>query len=67
MAWNSDVDVKFNNPPANTPGIRLIPDFEDPDFVVWMRTAGLPTFRKLWRVVHTPLKGDYVLTIRNSA
>lgn len=66
IAWPSDLDSKFKNPPADTLGIRVIPDLTDPDFVVWMRTAALPTFRKLWRVINTDLKGDYVVEINNN-
>jgi len=32
-----------------------------------MRTAALPTFRKLWRVINTPLRGTYTVEIKNSA
>ena len=36
-------------------------------FVVWMRTAGLPDFRKLWGKIESDLSaGDYNLTISNS-
>mmetsp|Transcript_6481 Transcript_6481/g.10618 ORF Transcript_6481/g.10618 Transcript_6481/m.10618 type:complete len:360 (+) Transcript_6481:49-1128(+) len=36
----------------------------DEDFIVWMRTAGLPTFRKLHRIIRQPLEaGQYVLLI----
>jgi len=28
----------------------------DEEFIVWMRTSGLPTFRKLYRVINTDLK-----------
>lgn len=70
VAWESDLKEKFNNPPANSPGIRLtnpdgsILNFEDPDFVVWMRTAGLPHFRKLYRVINTDLNpGVYTMVI----
>jgi hypothetical protein len=68
IAWQSDLDVKFKNPPNGTPGKRVdnINDFTDPDFVVWMRTAGLPTFRKLWRVIDTKLVGDYTIEINNN-
>jgi len=45
IAWTSDKNKKFKNPPLNAPGIRTIPDFQDEDFIVWMRTAGLPDFR----------------------
>jgi len=65
VAWKSDLDSKFNNPPGNT-GVRVIPDFKDVDFIVWMRTAALPTFRKLYRVINTDLQGDYTVTIRNN-
>jgi hypothetical protein len=33
---------------------------------VWMRTAGLPNFRKLWGKINGDLpKGDYILKIEN--
>jgi len=66
IAWQSDLDVKFANPPNGTPGVRVIPDFKDPDFIVWMRTAGLPTFRKLHRVINTKLVGTYTIEIQNN-
>jgi len=66
VAWASDVDTKFNNPPADTPGIRVIPNFKDVDFIVWMRTAALPTFRKLWRIINEPLVGDLLVHIHNN-
>jgi len=66
IAWQSDLTDKYSNPPAGTQGIRVIPDFKDPDFIVWMRTAALPTFRKLWRVVNTALVGNYTLRINNN-
>ena len=28
---------------------------EDEHFVVWMRAAGLPNFRKLWATIHDDL------------
>jgi len=66
IAWQSDVQTKFNNPKPTTQGIRVIPDFKNPDFVNWMRTAGLPTFRKLYRVIDQPLVGSYNITIQNN-
>eukprot|EP01126_Amoeba_proteus_P042427 TRINITY_DN4611_c0_g1_i11.p1 TRINITY_DN4611_c0_g1~~TRINITY_DN4611_c0_g1_i11.p1 ORF type:complete len:159 (+),score=25.12 TRINITY_DN4611_c0_g1_i11:709-1185(+) len=65
IAWDSDINSKFNNP-KNSTGIRVIPDLKHPDFVVWMRTAGLPTFRKLYRIINTDLVGDYRVYIHNT-
>jgi len=67
IAWASDVDKKFNNPPIEAPGIRVIADFEDEDFIVWMRTAGLPNFKKLYRIIDEDLApGDYIVDIENN-
>jgi len=67
IAWSSDVKSKFHNPPANAPGIRVIPDFEDEDFIVWMRTAGLPNFKKLYRIIDMDLDpGMYQVEIANN-
>jgi len=64
IAWASDREKKFKNPPDGTPGIRVIPDIEDEDFIVWMRTAGLPDFKKLYRIIEGGLKkGTYTVTI----
>ena len=39
-------------------------DVTDPHFIVWMRTAGLPNFRKLYGEIGETLEaGDYDLTI----
>jgi hypothetical protein len=36
-------------------------------FMVWMRTAGLPEFRKLWGRIETQLPaGNYLININNS-
>jgi len=36
-------------------------------FIVWMRTAGLPNFRKLWGKIETDLPaGTYTLGINNN-
>jgi len=64
IAWASDREKKFKNPPADTPGIRVIPDLEDEDFIVWMRTAGLPDFKKLYRIIDQDLEvGTYTILI----
>ncbi|KAF2070911.1 hypothetical protein CYY_007777 [Polysphondylium violaceum] len=66
IAWTSDKEKKFKNPPANAVGIRIIPDFEDEDFIVWMRTAGLPDFKKLYRIIEQDLQGTYTVDIQNN-
>lgn len=39
---------------------------EDQHFMVWMRCAGLPNFRKLYAVIRTPLPaGTYTVTVSN--
>lgn len=65
IAWKSDHSVKFNNPPnwngyTNPPNwnnkyaynLSSNPDntgYKNEELIVWMRTAALPTFRKLNR------------------
>jgi len=67
IAWSSDVKEKFNNPPVDAPGVRVIADFEDEDFIVWMRTAGLPNFKKLYRIIDQDLQpGYYQVDIANN-
>lgn len=39
---------------------------ENEHFIVWMRTAGLSNFRKLWGHIDTPLiNGTYTFTVDN--
>jgi len=66
IAWPTDVKNKFKNPKPDTPGIRTIADFEDEDFIVWMRTAGLPSFSKLYRIIDIDLKGEFTVDIFNN-
>lgn len=76
IAWESDVSTKYKNsaetgsnfPPFAgkdcSPGSGQCT--EDEDFIVWMRTAGLPTFRKLYRTITTDLEpGDYTVVVQN--
>ncbi|XP_022131016.1 cell cycle control protein 50A [Pieris rapae] len=92
IAWTSDKDIKFRNPPGDLktafanftkpvnwrkPVWMLDPNntdnngFQNEDLIVWMRTAALPTFRKLYRRVdHTRAgfiiglaKGPYTLQV----
>ncbi|BES99949.1 Cell cycle control protein [Nesidiocoris tenuis] len=72
IAWESDKNVKFRNPPGNLKKAfegfakpvnwrrnvwELDPydpennGFQNEDLIVWMRTAALPNFRKLYRKI----------------
>ena len=65
IAWQSDVDMKFKKPVDS----ELIQwkNVTDEHFMVWMRPAGLPNFRKLWgRIKENLEKGTYEITIQNS-
>jgi len=59
ISWQSDRDKKFKDVGSSLPdsftrygtgGFRL-PNITNEDFIVWMRTAGLPTFKKLYRKI----------------
>jgi len=66
IAWKSDVEHRYVNPPPNEPGIRVIKDFEDEHFVVWMKVGVFPIFRKLYAIVEQDLSpGKYVIEIDN--
>lgn len=69
IAWPSDRDKKFkyynyvNDSDVSYTNIgqngKRLPDVEDEAFMVWMRTAGLPTFKKLRYIIKSDLKkGD---------
>jgi len=78
IAWASDRDVKFKVPTGVDAVNRMypqdyynelghvIPKHDDEDFLVWMRTAALPSFRKLYRIIDVDLDpGTYVFAIEN--
>jgi hypothetical protein len=77
IAWPSDKAYKFAMPPGPivdgvnaTPVIDVGPlanfDITNEHFIVWMRTAALPTFRKLYGVIRHDLPaGQYSLRINN--
>lgn len=78
IAWDSDRKVKFQKPDGllnNTmnpktyynESTHVIPSVTDEDFIVWMRTAALPSFRKLHRIINVDLTpGNYSFVINQS-
>lgn len=68
IAWFSDKRM-FKNPTEKIPGIRVVENVTDEDFLVWLRTAAFPTFRKLYRKVSVgegELSGTLRLTVANN-
>lgn len=72
IAWKSDIKGKysdkvaenFNTEPAKRGGSTIEgPLAEDEHFIVWMRTAPLPTFRKLWGKFEDEFKKGDVLKV----
>lgn len=65
IAWKSDQENKFKNcedckdangDPIAWESVQWL-DVTDPHFIVWMRTAGLPNFRKLWGQIDQTING----------
>jgi hypothetical protein len=70
ISWESDRKDKFKArapvPVETTVGYRNqpLPRVDDEDFIVWMRTAGLPTFKKLKFIITEDLKKDDVISVQ---
>ena len=61
IAWSADKSKKFKN--SNDKSKQWI-DMENEHFIVWMRPAALPNFRKLWGRIKQDLdKGNYTLNV----
>ncbi|KAF7831167.1 ALA-interacting subunit 1-like [Senna tora] len=74
IAWNSDKTAKFGSDvfPKNFQQGSFIgggkldeskPLSEQEDLIVWMRTAALPTFRKLYGRIETDLQANDVIDV----
>lgn len=74
IAWKSDKDYKFGDEvfPKNFQSGDLIgggklnetvPLNQQEDLIVWMRTAALPTFRKLYGRIETDLEANEKITV----
>ena len=65
IAWSID-KKKFKNLDSENRYRQWI-DVESERFMVWMRPAALPDFRKPWGIINKDLKkGNYILTIKNN-
>lgn len=72
IAWESDKEFKFklltggDSKIANYTNNYWM-DVTNEHFIVWMRTAGLPNFRKLWGKINQRLEpGNYTVVINNN-
>lgn len=66
IAWDADKQYRFSNMDGSWKDVQWT-DMEDEHFIVWMRTAGLPTFRKLWGRIEQDLQpGTYSVSISNN-
>lgn len=66
IAWESDRKYKFKNPKGDWLKTQWM-DLENEHFIVWMRTAGLPDFRKLWGRIDRDLEpGTYTVGISSN-
>jgi len=70
IAWDSDVREKFkpfedfsNTTMTNIGPQNITLDHTKQDFMVWMRTAGLPTFKKLRYIINQTLQKDTTVTV----
>jgi len=64
IAWPSDISNKFSLPP-NASSIQWI-NVTNEHFIVWMRTAATPSFRKLWGSIPGGIKaGTYHFVVTN--
>ena len=62
ISWPGDKGDKYKRAP-NSESTQWV-DPENEHFIVWMRTSGLPNFKKLWGVINQDLApGNYTLHV----
>jgi len=62
IAWPDDIGNKFKLDASRKSEYWI--NVEDEHFIVWMRTSGLPNFRKLWGVIAEKLvAGTYIVEV----
>lgn len=67
IAWEADLQLKYQKPEDEKVYEKMWINNTDEHFVVWMRPAGLPDFRKLWGRINKNLPaGKYQLNITNN-
>lgn len=65
IAWSGDSGRKYRRTPNSSTEQWLDPENEH--FIVWMRTAGLTNFRKLWGRINQKLSpGVYIIEVVNN-
>jgi hypothetical protein len=64
ISWPGDKGYKYRAPADSSTTQWINPENEH--FIVWMRTSGLPNFKKLWGRIEQDLQpGNYTLQIHN--
>lgn len=67
IAWESDKNEKFKKPSVTNADSIMWQDVTEERFIVWMRPAGLPNFRKLYgRIKKNVSPGTYKVIIDNN-
>jgi hypothetical protein len=66
IAWPADLSLKYKLPDSLEDRKKMWINTTDEHFVVWMRPAGLPSFRKLWGRIDKLKKGDYTIFINDN-
>jgi len=66
IAWPADLSLKYKLPESIEDRKKMWINTTDEHFVVWMRPAGLPDFRKLWGRIDKLKKGTYTILINNN-
>lgn len=66
IAWPADLSLKYKLPESIADRRKMWINTTNEHFVVWMRPAGLPDFRKLWGRVSSMKKGNYTMVITNN-
>ena len=72
IAWRPDREQAKNVPPEEMRGIAVVDDVTDEDFLVWLRSAAFPRFRKLYRRVEKDrlprgvMEGNYTVIVHSN-